>query len=29
LHITVHPPAWWRERIKADIPVILHFDVPG
>lgn len=29
LHISVHPPAWWRERIKAEIPVILHFDVPG
>lgn len=27
LHISVHPPAWWRERIKADIPVILRFDV--
>ena len=29
LHICLHPPAWWRERIKADIPVILRFDVPG
>lgn len=26
LHICVHEPQWWRDRIKADIPVILRFD---
>lgn len=28
-HVSVYPPAWWRERIKADYPVILRFDIPG
>lgn len=27
LHIQVHEPQWWKDRIKADFPVYLRFDV--
>lgn len=29
MHIQVHPPQWWADRIRADIPVILRFDEAG
>ena len=29
LHISVHPPQWWRDRIKTDLLLDLRFDVPG
>lgn len=28
LHIHVHPPQWWRDRVKTDLLLDMRFDVP-